>query len=448
MKPDEYQSYVIKNKKNMLVLAGAGTGKTFCIVNKVLYLKEQYGATNEDFLIISFTNESVNDLKRKINIDNIYTFHKLALHILNGKYTLCNESLLTYIINEYFYSFITASEKKKILFYYFSISYAFFLKSSNFKDLKKIILTYIMLIKANNLNTSYIISNLKHEKDKFIIGIILKIYTLYEMEKESQNKLDLDDLIIRASKIKKEYSYKYIFIDEFQDTSQIRFDLIYNIYKNSNSKLFLFGDDFQSIYRFTGCNLNIMLDIKKYIYDIEVVRLRRTFRNSQELINIANQFITRNPKQLKKDMISDKSIKSPIEIIRYTNPKKEFLKLIKKLDMSDVLILGRNNNDLLKYTGDNYRYLTIHKSKGLECKNIIIINVENSNNSLPSKIKNYYLIDKINDFKEIKYAEERRLFYVALTRTKEKVYILTPKNNESIFIKELEKIIKQNKKGI
>lgn len=446
MEPDKYQSYVIKNSHNMLVLAGAGTGKTFCIVKKVEYLKECFGANNDDFLIISFTNESVNDLKRKINVDNIYTFHKLALHILNDKYTICDESLLSYIINEYFYSFITSREKRKLLFYYFTLNYSLFLKSSNYEDLKRIVFTYIKLIKANNLDTNYIINNFKSEKDKFLIGIILKIYMLYETEKESQNKIDLDDLIIKASKIKKKYPYKYIFIDEFQDTSQIRFDLIYNIYKNSNSHIYLFGDDFQSIYRFTGCNLNIMLDIKNYISDIEIVRLKKTFRNSQELINIANQFIIRNPKQLKKDMISDKSIKSPIKIIKYKDPRKAFLNLTKELNMNNVLILGRNNNDLLKYTKDNYHYLTIHKSKGLEAQTIILINVENKNNSLPSKIKNYYLIDKINYFKEIKYAEERRLFYVALTRTKEIVYILTPKNNESVFIKELEQIIKQNKK--
>ncbi len=446
MKPDKYQSYVIENIHNMLVLAGAGTGKTFCIIRKIEYLKKTFGATNDDFLIISFTNESVNDLKKKINFDNIYTFHKLALHILCGKYTICDESLLAYIINEYFYSFITSREKRKILLYYFTLSYSLFLKSNNFIDLKKIVFTYIKLIKANNLDTSYIINCFKREKDKFLIGIILKIYTMYELEKESQVKVDLDDLIIKASKIKKKYSYKYIFIDEFQDTSQIRFDLIYNIYKNSNSHIYLFGDDFQSIYRFTGCNLNIMLDIKKYIEDIEIVRLKRTFRNSQELINIANQFITKNPKQLKKDMISDKSIESPIKIIKYKNPKKAFSDLTRKLDMNNVLILGRNNNDLLRYTKDNFYYLTIHKSKGLESQNIILINCENKNNSLPSKIKNYYLIEKINYFKEIKYAEERRLFYVALTRTKEIVYILTPKNNESVFIKELEQIIKQNKK--
>lgn len=446
MKPDEYQSYVIKNDNNMLVLAGAGTGKTFCIVKKIEYLKEYYGATNDDFLIISFTNESVNDLKKKINIDNIYTFHKLALHILNGKYKLCDESLLSYIINEYFYSYITSKEKHKLLFYYFTINYQQFLKSNNYTDLKNIIFIYIKLIKANNLDINYIINSLTKEKDKFLIGIILKIYTLYEIEKESQNKIDLDDLIIKASQFKIRYSYKYIFIDEFQDTSQIRFNLIYNIYQNSNSHIYLFGDDFQSIYRFTGCNLNIMLDIKKYIKDIEIVRLRKTFRNSQELINIANQFITKNPKQLRKDMISDKSVDSPIKIIKYNDPRKDFRNLAEKLDMNNVLILGRNNNDLHKYTKENYRYLTIHKSKGLECKNIILINVENKNNSLPSKIKNYYLIEKINYFKEIKYAEERRLFYVALTRTKENVYILTPRNNESIFVRELEKIIKQNKK--
>ena len=442
MQLDKYQEEVIKYLGNSLVIAGAGTGKTFCITKKIQYLKKYYNAKDPDFLVVSFTNESVRDLKNKLgnNLD-IYTFHKLALTILNRKKTITNETLLKFIINEYFISFITPKEKKKLKQYFFTLNYNNVLNNKYFISFKKTIFTYIKLLKANNLNFEYLKKLYKTEKDIFFITIIMKIYKLYEIEKISQNKIDLDDLIIEASKIKRKFKYKYIFVDEFQDTSQIRFNLIKNIYDNSNSNIYLFGDDYQSIYHFSGCNLNIMLDIKNYINDIKIFKLRKTYRNSLELITIANIFITKNKAQIPKYLISDKHINKPIEIIYYQNPKKTFTKLIKKLDMSKTLVLGRNQNDIKKYTNESINYLTVHKSKGLESDNIILINLSNDYYGFPNKLKNYYLLDKINKCDEIKYAEERRLFYVALTRTKNKVYILTPKNNPSIFIKELKKML-------
>ena len=443
MQPDKYQKKVIEYPYNMLTLAGAGTGKTFCIVKKIDFLKKQYDAKDQDFLVISFTNESVNDLKKKIksNID-ILTFHKLALRIVDKKYKLCNESLLIYIINEFFISIITKTEKRRLLLYFMEIKYNKLMINKNFLSFKKMIFTYIKLIKANNLNLNYLKNIYKTEKDTFLITIIIKIYQLYEKEKLSQGIIDLDDLIINASRIKKQFKYKYIFVDEFQDTSQVRFDLIKNIYIYSNSYIYFFGDDFQSIYHFSGCNINIMLNIKSYIPNIKVFKLKQTFRNSYELISIANSFILKNKKQLKKDMISDKHISKPIEIIYYSNKGITFNKIIKKLDLKTTLFLGRNANDIKLFTNNpNINYLTIHKSKGLEAENVVIINMANDIYGFPNKIKNNYLLNKINIYDEIKYAEERRLFYVALTRTKNKVYILVPKKNPSIFIKELKKMV-------
>jgi DNA helicase-4 len=444
MQLDNYQKIVVETIDNMLVLAGAGTGKTFCIINKVRYLKSHFNAQDDDFLIVSFTNESVNDLKRKINGNiDILTFHKLAIKIIDNNYSICSESLLDFIIDEYFISIITKREKRQLLLYFLTFNYPRLITSKIFVSFKQTIKTFINLMKANNLDFEYLKDIYIKEKDRFFISLIMNIYCLYEQEKRSQNKMDLDDLIIIASKTNKSFHYKYIFVDEFQDTSQIRFNLIHNIFIHSNSHIYFFGDDFQSIYHFSGCNLNIMLDIKTLIPDIKIVKLHQTFRNSQELINIANTFITKNEKQIKKTMISEKHINNPIEIIYYTNPKNAFDKLMNKLNSNTTLVLGRNNNDIKHFTNKKVNYLTVHKSKGLEAENIILINLTNGIFGFPNRIKNYYLLDKINKCDEIKYAEERRLFYVALTRTKNKVYILVPYSNPSIFIKELKTIIKK-----
>ena len=449
MNLDIKQKEVVEYLGNMLVLAGAGTGKTFCIKEKIKYLKEKYHANDKDFLVVSFTNESVNDLKRKINNVEIYTFHKLALKILpENIYKLCSDKLLEYIIEEYFISFVTKSEKRKLCIYFWTLSYQKLLNNINFISFQKMIYTYIKLIQCNNLDLNYLKAIYKEEKDILFITIIIKIYQIYKKEKEAQKVIDLDDLIVIATSFaKKQYFYyKYIFVDEFQDTSQIRFNLIKEIYLHSNSNVYFFGDDFQSIYHFSGCDLNIMLNIQKEINNLKIMKLAKTFRNSQELINIANDFIMKNKKQLEKSMISDKHLKNPVEIIYYDNPKNCFKKIISKLDIKTTLILGRNNNDFKNFTDNinDYWYLTVHKSKGLEAENIILINLQDDIFGFPNKIKNYYLIDKINPLKEIKYAEERRLFYVALTRTKGKVYLLVPRINPSVFIKEIKKIKDQN----
>ena len=126
------------------------------------------------------------------------------------------------------------------------------------------------------------------------------------------------------------------------------------------------------------------------------------------------------------------------------------------------MILGRNNNDINNYIDENFkvekdgiinlknrsidlRYLTVHKSKGLEADNVIVINMNNDKLGFPSQIEEDKILRLVNKSKEkFLYEEERRLFYVALTRTKNNVYLLTQKNKESIFIKELEREHKKN----
>ena len=166
----------------------------------------------------------------------------------------------------------------------------------------------------------------------------------------------------------------------------------------------------------------------------------------------------KNKQQIRKKLISNKHINNPIIIYEtkdYINTLKYILNTIK--DQS-IFVLGRNNNDINNYIdetytkdNDNYtynnitfKYLTIHKSKGLEADNIILINMEDNILGMPSKIKDEKLLKYVNNTKDYyPYEEERRLFYVALTRTKNRVYIISPVNNQSIFLKEIKKYTKK-----
>jgi DNA helicase-4 len=459
---------VVTDEDNILVIAGAGSGKTLTIIGKIRYLIERRNIKESEILCISFTNDSVNDIKKAIsknynyNID-VFTFHKLALNILRQKdksISIAKDDLLDFVINEYFeinFSNSILLKKENNKFYY---------------QFKLLIKTFINLFKSNNYNINDFdmifeknikIKNKKERKSNYLILLLIKeIYIEYQNELKSQNKIDFNDMINYAATIVNKLKYKYIIIDEYQDTSYTRYNLIKQIKDKNNVKIMCVGDDFQSIYRFTGCNLDIFLEFEKYFGKSEILKIENTYRNSKELIDIAGSFVMKNKKQMKKKLKSNKKNLKPVKIVYYNNLVKSFEKLINKID-TNIFVLGRNNRDIndlinskLFTLENNYliykkdkskviRFLTVHRSKGLEQENVIVLNNLDDYLGFPSKIVN----DKILDFvllnkDSYKYEEERRLFYVALTRTKENVYLFTKKNKESIFIKEILKYSKNN----
>ena len=436
---NEKQLEAVKSLENTLVVAGAGSGKTFTIVNKIKFLLDNNIYKENELLIISFTNESVNDLKRKIDYNlDIMTFHKLAINLINNpNMKISNEYYLKFIINEYFNSYGKYNKKQNKLI-------KRILQEVDIDNLKKLIFTFINLYKSNYNDINYLLNlyQKSHFINKIYFKIILEIYHIYNQELESSNLYDFNDMIkiatnnIINNQIKT--NYKYIIIDEFQDTSLNRFKLINAIIKQNNAKIFVVGDDYQSIYRFTGCNLDIFLNFNKLVNNLNIINLDYNYRNPKEIIDVANSFIMKNKNQIKKETICLKNINKPIKICFYKNKRTAIEKILKYID-SKYLILGRNNKDKDLFNIQDKPFLTIHKSKGLEEDNIILINLTNNNNSLPSKIKNHKIINKIIKTDYYPYEEERRLFYVALTRTRNNIYLLVPKSNYSIFIKELMK---------
>ena len=347
-------------------------------------------------------------------------------------------------------------------------------KSPNEKDiinLKRLITTFINLFKSNNLSLTYYQTILKkikftlnikeYIKHKYLILLIFNIHLLYQEELNNNNYIDFNDMINNTINILDKYGlkkkWKYVIVDEYQDTSLTKFNLIKKIIDISNAKFLAVGDDFQSIYRFTGCNLHIFLNFNKYFKYSKIMPIINTYRNPQELIDIAGKFVMKNKNQQRKKLMSNKHIPNPV-IIYYSNDKikslKEILTNLYLQNSKEILVLGRNNKDIISYIDKEYkqkndihtynnitfRYLTIHKSKGLESDNVILINVEDKLLGMPTKIKDEKILKYVNNTKDYyPYEEERRLFYVALTRTKNKTYIISPYKNESIFIKEIKK---------
>ncbi len=480
IKLDNEQLGAIYDESNyLLVVAGAGSGKTLTILGKISYLLNIKKINPEEIICISFTNEATNSLKEKLKKSDLniktYTFHKLALEILKNKYQIADPKTLENIINIFFKIDILYNEKMmNIILKYLNLKtkeeYLQFYKKSyeNILELEKLINTFIKLFKCNNyhledynkfLKKSQNIFNIKnYKKEKYLLILCLNIYIEYETYLKENNEIDFDDMLIKATQeVKENYKskIKYIIIDEYQDTSFIRFNLIKSIIEKTNSKLMVVGDDFQSIYRFTGCDIELFTNFNKYFKNAKIMKISNTYRNSDELVKIAGNFIMKNKNQIKKDLKSKKHINKPIIIVKYKS-KSELKNLIIKIYQKNkkILILSRNNNDIkdyldkdfiinqnqiiyLKNKNINISYLTIHKSKGLEADNVIIINLYNKTLGFPNKMKDDRLLRFVTKSKiNYPYDEERRLFYVALTRTKEKVYLFTPINS-SIFVNEL-----------
>ena len=489
---NQQQDIVINKSKHLLVVAGAGSGKTLTIMGKVYYLIKYKNIKPKEILCISFTRASAKNLKEKIKKEfsydiPVYTFHKLALEILkenNINYQISETDMLGNIINKfltitilnyphhmklilnYFHIYISKNEKEK---------YLEFLKKNNkeIKLLTNLISVFIHLFKCNNykLNdfnlflkkSKKTINYFRYKKEKIFLTLVLNIYLIYQNYLEENNEIDFDDMIVKATSIVNEKginkNYKYVIIDEYQDASYVRFCLIKSILEKLDSRLMVVGDDFQSIYRFTGCDLSLFVDFEKYFIETKVMKIETTYRNSQELITVAGDFVMKNKKQIKKNLVSNKNLSKPIKVIYYKDIKDSFLNLILKIyneTNKPILVLGRNNKDVylilseyfklqdsgkiiyLKNPKIDIKFLTAHKSKGLEEESVIIINLENSLLGFPNKIADDRVLRFVSRNNEnYLYEEERRLFYVALTRTKSYVYLLTQKNNSSIFLEEL-----------
>lgn len=479
----EQKRVVLSDEVNTLVLAGAGSGKSLTIVGKVKYLINYKNVNPKHILCISFTNKACDSLKEKIkdstnNEVEVLTFHKLGLKILEldeVNYSITRSDTLEYVVNEYMnYMVLDEGYYMNLILEYLDIPhrdvkaiYNKYKKSKEFILLKKLVVKFINLFKSNcykrKMFDIFFLENKKNfnkkirEKNYLFLTLCLKIYDLYESELASLYEIDFNDMLIKARDVieKIDIYYEYIIIDEFQDTSLARLMLIKKLLKKTNAKLLCVGDDFQSIYRFTGCNLDVFLSFDKYFKNASILKLTTTYRNSMELISTAGNFIMKNEIQLYKKLISSKKSNKPIKIIFTTNYKKAFLELLKRID-TNILVLGRNNDDIEKVIDKSFKlmdeflihedfkekiitYLTVHKAKGLEEENVIVINMEDDLLGFPNKMEDSKELSFVLGKKEkFLYAEERRLFYVALTRTKNNVYLLCNKNKKSCFIRELQ----------
>lgn len=306
--------------------------------------------------------------------------------------------------------------------------------------------------------------------------------------------VDFEDMINESARVlnnvkemRQKLDFKYLIVDEYQDISRQRFDLVKAFSEVTSAKVMAVGDDWQSIYAFSGSDITFFTKFKEKMGYARLMKIVHTYRNSQEVIDIAGNFIQKNTSQLRKSLISPKHIANPVIIYTYDSTRKDprgnrrsgadyaiaysiqtsLEQIIEyaKQDRKDpynlkILLLGRFGFDgerltrtgmfeyinrksqvrSVKYPQLHITFMTAHASKGLGYDEVIVINGRNETYGFPSKIEDDPVLSLvIKEDRSMQYAEERRLFYVAMTRTKNRVYFIAPEQNPSEFLLEIKK---------
>lgn len=318
-------------------------------------------------------------------------------------------------------------------------------------------------------------------RENIFIEIFDYIYNAYNVKLNNDSVIDFGDMINLAADYVKEnkyqHKYKYIIIDEIQDISNATYRLIkYLLENNKSCRLFCVGDDWQSVYRFSGSNINLFYNFENLFKDTYVSYMTNTYRFDKSLVDISNEFIMLDKSNLDKKVVSYKKYLSGEQCEFTTNIIKTLDEIGEKEDYKrvSVYILGRYRDDrdklknekniyLSVYPNDNIvykknrnleiKFLTVHKAKGMEADYVIILNCEvsNKNNKMkgfPTNIQDDPILDIIlpksnkNEAYANQNSEERRLFYVAMTRAKKQVFLYIPKEikNRSIYVKEIKSI--------
>lgn len=361
------------------------------------------------------------------------------------------------------------------------------------RKLVNLICRFISNFKVNGYNAddfNRMYHSTQNVRSRLFLDICHDCYLEYDRWLKENNAIDFEDMINESARLlrevkemKKKLDFKYVIVDEYQDISRQRFDLTKALSEVTDAKIIAVGDDWQSIYAFSGSDITLFTKFAEKMGYAKMLKIVRTYRNSQDVIDIAGNFIQKNSAQIEKRLLSEKRITDPVIIYTYDSTSKgpngnrrsgvnyavahavevaltqllEYKKQEGKVP-GTILLLGRyafdgdhleksglfeyinrgNKIKSVKYPKLDITFMTAHSSKGLGFDDVIIVNGKNETYGFPSKIEDDPVLGfVIKGDSSIDYAEERRLFYVAMTRTKNRVFFVAPEQNPSEFLLEL-----------
>ena len=477
-----------------LILASAGSGKSTSLMGKVNYLVNDLKIPASEILVIAFTRKVVKELNERMGKSGveICTFHSFGNKIIKnlkvGKELKLVpdgflENVMTKILKTYAKDFVGIKE------------------FGEEENLKKLLISALQLQKNEQISLKEFharILKMKDEKEKLRAEKFFEIYArvvrIYGKILRDNRLYDFSDMLAFSTRIvnnmpKGKLKYQYVLVDEVQDLSLSKSLLLKAILDNCESvKLFAVGDDWQSIYRFAGSNLGVLNDFEK-TFARKTYRgvISKTYRFGQPTAWVSEYFIRKNRAQTKKKVKTVKKTKTPIEICLTNFDNKTqapadyemvnlklnelYQKIGDDLFSKRVQVISRYNKDLYRLVNFKNKkfknakivaekedgvildwkidgafkklevaFCSMHKSKGITRDIVFVINMNSGEKGMPStRADEPILATMLAKPDKYPLAEERRLFYVAITRATEKTFIISEHKKISPFVREIDK---------
>lgn len=349
----EQQKVVQTTEGAVLVLAGAGSGKTRTIIYRAAYLINQKKIDPFNILIVTFTNKAAGELRERlysyfgINPSRLWvgTFHSICLRILRAEYkhTLFNSNFTIY----------DAADQKSLMN---KIYKRLEIAKENFP------VAQLRASISKRKNEFLLPEDLQFLKDEgFSNRIYLKIYTEYQNELINNNCMDFDDIMLYTLKLFNEHKdilkryqeiFQYVMIDEYQDTNVIQYRLT-SLLAQPENNICVVGDDDQAIYSWRGADISNILGFDKVHKNAKVIRLERNYRSSKQILTLANKLIKNNeqrhPKQLHSEIVSTRKpvlhrLETDVDEAKYIVEEMVRLHHDEGLKLNDIAVLYRTNS--------------------------------------------------------------------------------------------------------
>ncbi|OBU07341.1 DNA helicase IV [Morganella psychrotolerans] len=469
---------VVNGEPSVLVLAGAGSGKTSVLVARAGWLLRRQQALPEQILMLAFGRQAADEMNERIqrclHTDEIRTktFHALALHIIreatNKSPVISALESDTAARHELIKSvWQTQCREKKAQAKgwreLISISLNWLLDEGEYWEDEALcrrivprIDRWLSLMRMNGGSQKVMIESAEPDiAPEFTkqIKLMAPFLKAWKSALKEEGATDFSGLIHQAVNLIEKGRFispwKAVLVDEFQDISPLRANIIHALRaQNPQTTLFAVGDDWQAIYRFSGAELTLTTDFSAVFGEGGQCALDTTYRFNSRIGEVANQFIQRNPQQLAKPLNSlTKGDKKAVLLL----PDTQLDALLNKMSgyvtaEETILILARYHHlkpDILSVAATrwpqlNIRFMTMHGSKGQQADYVILTGLTDEKDGFPAAARESVIEQGLLPREEeFQHAEERRLMYVALTRAKKQVWLLYDNASPSCFAAEL-----------
>ena len=310
---------VLKTEGPVLILAGAGSGKTRVITNRIAYLIEECGVNPWNIMAITFTNKAAGEMRERV--DDMVGFGSESIWV-STFHSTCVKILRRYIDRigyDNSFTIYDTDDQKSVMK---DICKRLQIDTKNLKE--KTILGYISSAKNEMVSPQ---SYMKMNQSDYHMSKVAQAYVEYQETLKKNNALDFDDLLVLTVELFKncpdvldyyQERFKYIMVDEYQDTNTVQFELI-SLLAEKYKNLCVVGDDDQSIYKFRGANIRNILDFERVFPDTAVIKLEQNYRSTGNILDAANEVIKNNRGRKDKKLWTDKEDGELISLKTFDN---------------------------------------------------------------------------------------------------------------------------------